>query len=161
MPTGYTAKVGEGATFEEFVWACARAFGALVLMRDEPRNAPIDSNLKPSSYHSEELSKAKARIEELTSLTLDAVERRKESAYAEELADWKKRFEESADLATKYRAMIERVSAWTPPSAEHTELKAFMLKQLRDSLDFDTGYLGGKPEKLSGAAWLKRELKQA
>ena len=34
MPTGYTYKIGEGASFKEFVMACARAFGACVEMRD-------------------------------------------------------------------------------------------------------------------------------
>ena len=36
MPTGYTHELHEGEeiSFEKFVMSCARAFGALVLMRD-------------------------------------------------------------------------------------------------------------------------------
>ena len=38
MPTGYTLDLynGKDITFEEFVLKCARAFGALIDMRDEP-----------------------------------------------------------------------------------------------------------------------------
>lgn len=37
MPTGYTASVQEGKVteFRDFAMECARAFGALVMMRDE------------------------------------------------------------------------------------------------------------------------------
>jgi len=38
MPTGYTNCIKDGVTFEQFVWKCARAMGALVMMRDEPSN---------------------------------------------------------------------------------------------------------------------------
>jgi hypothetical protein len=36
MPTGYTAAIKDGISFEKFVWDCARGMGALVMMRDEP-----------------------------------------------------------------------------------------------------------------------------
>ena len=41
MPTGYTAGILEGETFEQYALQCAKAFGALVMMRDEPSDAPI------------------------------------------------------------------------------------------------------------------------
>lgn len=43
MPTGYTADVQSGKVtdFAEYAMNCARAFGALVLMRDDPSDADI------------------------------------------------------------------------------------------------------------------------
>jgi len=37
MPTGYTADLNDGkqVTFQEFTMKCARAFGALIEMRDD------------------------------------------------------------------------------------------------------------------------------
>ena len=62
MPTGYTLELydGKDITFEEFVLKCARAFGALINMRDEPRDAPIPERFEPSYYHLKELIKAKS-----------------------------------------------------------------------------------------------------
>ena len=41
MPTGYTSGVQDGSIkhFNEFVWDCARAFGSLIHMRDDRRDA--------------------------------------------------------------------------------------------------------------------------
>ena len=42
MPIGYTSKLHDGdQPFNEFIMSCARAFGALVTMRDDPNDAPI------------------------------------------------------------------------------------------------------------------------
>lgn len=73
MPTGYTANVPDGITFEQFVWQCARGMGALVMMRDEPTGAPIPERFEPSDYnakreiayhtkaHQEEVERTEAR----------------------------------------------------------------------------------------------------
>jgi hypothetical protein len=66
MPTGYTAKLVEsGQTFEEFVLTCARAFGALIELRDEPLDAPIPETLEPHSYYAEAVVEAKKRLTNL------------------------------------------------------------------------------------------------
>ena len=43
MPTGYTADIQDGkiTTLREYALSCARAFGALIMMRDDPHDAPI------------------------------------------------------------------------------------------------------------------------
>ena len=41
--------VENGQTFEEFILSCARAFGALVEMRDEPADAPPESRRASAS----------------------------------------------------------------------------------------------------------------
>jgi hypothetical protein len=43
MPTGYTYEIEDGSITElnEYVWRCARAMGAMVMMRDKPSGARI------------------------------------------------------------------------------------------------------------------------
>lgn len=62
MPTGYTANVHDGITFEQFVWQCARGMGALVTMRDEPTGAPIPERFEPSDYNAKRLQEAKDEL---------------------------------------------------------------------------------------------------
>lgn len=46
MPTGYTADLMEkGMEFKPFVLQCARAFGALITMRDDSLDAPSPKSL--------------------------------------------------------------------------------------------------------------------
>lgn len=40
MPTGYTDAIKDGISFNQFILSCARAFGALITMRDEPSSVP-------------------------------------------------------------------------------------------------------------------------
>lgn len=54
MPTGYTHKIKDGMTFKEYALRCARNFGALMDMRDDPMDAPIPI-FTPSGYHEEKL----------------------------------------------------------------------------------------------------------
>lgn len=55
MPTGYTAAVEDGTIteFDDFAWQCARAFGALIMMRDDPMSAPIPQKFEPTAEHVE------------------------------------------------------------------------------------------------------------
>ncbi len=62
MPTGYTADIAKGITFQQYAWSCARAFGALVMMRDEPSDAPIPEAFTPSDYHVKALAEARAKL---------------------------------------------------------------------------------------------------
>ena len=66
MPTGYTAELMEkGEPFNRFVMRCARAFGALIDLRDAQMDAPIPEKFEPSDYHVKALAKALAELERL------------------------------------------------------------------------------------------------
>lgn len=54
----------ENFTFPEFAMRCARNFGALIMMRDEPLDAPIPEKFEPSGYYKKEYEKAKAAYED-------------------------------------------------------------------------------------------------
>ena len=75
MPTGYTDKIKDGITFKEYAMGCARAFGALITMRDNPavllsgvewRAAKLESVAHNLRYHTEGHGKEVDRAEERT-----------------------------------------------------------------------------------------------
>lgn len=53
MPTGYTDKIyrGEPQTFPEFAARSARAFGALISMRDEPLGDELPKKIEYDTSH--------------------------------------------------------------------------------------------------------------
>ena len=58
MPTGFTCDIKDGITFERFALNCARAFGALINMRDDSLDAEIPDEIKPSDHHVKALAEA-------------------------------------------------------------------------------------------------------
>jgi len=70
MPTGYTATLMEkNQTFPEFIMGCARAFGALIMMRDDPNDATIPDKFEPSDYHAKGIIKAREKLAKLKAMT--------------------------------------------------------------------------------------------
>lgn len=139
MPTGYTSKLynGEDQTFTEFAWDCARAFGALILMRDDPADAPIPERFEPSDHHVTKLAEAEQALAEFEAMTdnehLDLF-------LAEGAENVRQRIEakrKSRDLAERYQAMLWKVETWEPPTPEHRQFREFMIEQLKSSIDFD------------------------
>jgi len=159
MPTGYTAPVQEGKiTFPEFVWRCARAFGALVHMRDDPMDAPIRESSE-SQYYSARHGEITARIAELETMAPAELEAhvaelraritRENAAYVE-----KNRVERK-----RYDNMLAQVRAWAPPDS-HAELKKFMLEQLAESIRFDCGEPYQVEVPVNPGDWRDKELVQ-
>ena len=116
MPTGYTANVPDGITFEQFVWQCARGMGALVMMRDEPTGAPIPERFEPSDYNAKRLQEATDELARLRSLTPEQMQAECEAKHAKSEAQKKKRLAENEAQLAAYRAMLDRVLAWVPPT---------------------------------------------
>lgn len=149
MPTGYTAALYEGKpqTFEEFVMGCSRAMGALVMMREEPSDAPIPEEFKPSPYYARAVVKAQDDLDEATARSLDDWKRWE----AKRVRDDERMRQESRDKAlatrSRYEEMLAEVEAWTPPTDDHTGFKEFMADQLRESIKFDCTPLDWPPEK--------------
>jgi hypothetical protein len=154
MPTGYTAAIKDGISFPDFTLKCARAFGALVMMRDEPEGADIPDEFQPSDYHINELIVLGQRKKELTEMALidGAAAKAAEEEYQESITHWEKREAEKLELRNKYNEMLAQVVKWKAPTSEHEGLKEFMIKQLRDSIDWDCSE-SEKPEKVSTEKW--------
>ncbi len=138
MATGYTGIIGEkDVTFEEFALRCARNFGALILMRDQPLDAPIPAKFVPSDHHEKRITEAKARLLKVQTRseaeTVAEMKERRERALARTI----EANDRAERLRGRYEALVAAAEAWQPPTPEHEGLKAFMLKQLRSSIDWD------------------------
>ena len=157
MPTGYTAKIKDGTTFEEFVWTCARAFGALIDMRDAGPDAVVPEEFKPSPYYRERLAELEDVREKLDSLELSEaakLAKMEHDAVVRQNAD---REQSCDDLKWRYEAMIARVKDWMPPSPDHKGMKEFMLDQLRQSIKQDCNAYVAELPSLDGTVWLGTE----
>jgi hypothetical protein len=131
MPTGFTAVLCErDEPFEVFALRCARGMVALITMRDEPLDAPIPEEFKPSDYYLKRIDEAKREIARINAMSDAEIE----AAQAEEIAKYRKQRDEHIKKAKEIRArlieMQDRVFYWIPPSGEHAGLKNFMTEQL-------------------------------
>jgi hypothetical protein len=163
MPTGYTDKIKDGISFEQFVMLCARGMGACVTMRDEPWDAPIPDEFKPSDYHFKKIEEAEAELARLRAMSPDEAERAAHESFKAEAEHRDKSIKEMRDLKVKYLDMLSRVREWGPPTTEHHGLKEFMVSQIRKSIDFDCNdsyYHETEVVRLSGQKWLRGEIKR-
>lgn len=164
MPTGYTADLHDGkeVTFPEFVLSCARAFGALITMRDSPMDAPIPDEFPPSPWYAEHLAKSEAKLAELRAMTPNAADVAAQAAYDLSLTEWKKAVAQAEARRERYEAMLAEVEAWQPPTAEHQGLKDFMVQQLIESIDHDCSMnYWPRPNRLHGSEWLEQQIARA
>ncbi len=162
MPTGYTADVQDGKTTDlrTFTLQCARAFGALVSMRDSAHDAPIPEELVPSKYNNERLAEARKRHTELQAMSSEDVTAACEKANREAIKQSRESQERTATARARYESMLKKVRAWTPPTADHEGLKDFMVKQLQESIGFDC-HESGPPEPQKRDVWLEAQQDRA
>lgn len=131
MPTGYTATLMEkGQTFQEFIMGCARAFGALIEMRDSPNDAPIPDKFEPSDYHVKRLIESREKLENLKSMTDAEKESFGQTEKAEDIQRIEKWLEKDIAQNNRLEDMADQVQAWNPPTPDHRGLKDFMLQQI-------------------------------
>ena len=161
MPTGYTAAVVDGkiTEFPEFALSCARASGALIMMRDDPMDAPIPDELKPEPYSKNQLEKAKARLAELNAMTAEQVQSACENAYATAQAGYDAYEARCEEEDRRLKVMLGKVDLWEPPTANHVEMKKFMIDQL--TISMRGSYRSEPPVLLSPPEWHEAEIKQA
>lgn len=161
MPTGYTADIAKGITFKEYALNCARAFSALILMRDEPSDAPIPERFEPSNWNANELQNVSERLVQLRLMSPAEFDTAAETAYTEAVEEQNRRIKECNELRAKYEAMLAQVVAWQAPTREHVEYKAFMENQIRESIDFDCRLYSENPTRMTGSQWLAKEIERA
>lgn len=165
MPTGYTADIEKGISFETFVLRCARAFGACIMQRDDSSDE-LPKLQESSKYHEEELVKQQKEKKEIETMTIKEIEAIIENKYATEIKQEKKYAENNIKLKQKYEKMLAAVEAWNPPTSDHIELKNFMVKQIIDSIKFDCWCederykYKERPIKLSPELWRAKKLEK-
>lgn len=163
MPTGYTAAVQDGTIteLEPFALQLARGMGALVMMRDDPHDAPIPEKFEPSDYNAKRLEEAKAERDRLYAMTSTEVQDAADVDYAEWVADKSKREQEHGHQRARYLAMIAKVEAW---QGAPEGIKEFALEQLHRGLEFDCPepfeYWRTAPPK-DGGEWKREKLEKA
>lgn len=160
MPTGYTAKLAEGdVPFHDFVWGCARAMGALMMMRDEPRGAPI-GRAKVVPYYAEKLAEAQEQAVSARAWSDADADRLAVEANAAALAYVETERAKVAALSARYESMRARVLAWKPPTPEHENFRGFMLDQLEKSQRCDC-YFPASPKLHTGESFRAEKLQMA
>jgi hypothetical protein len=164
MPTGYTAAVqrGEIETLGQFAMHCARAFGACIMMRDDPTDAKIPERFEPDTkYYDDGISQAEAEIERLAGMTIQQCDDAALAEHAEKVAARAARETERESQRVRYQAMLDKVKRWRPHK-DIDGLRTFMIEQLESSIchDCDGGY-DKTPETPMGFVWRDARLAEA
>lgn len=138
MPTCYTAKLMEhGESFEQFVWRCARNFGACILMRDDPVDKLPPERFEPSDYDLKQLVESRATLKCLEEMSESERMTFAENAKRKDVDSARKAAERAALENKRLDDMTVRVQEWKPPTADHVRMKEFMLEQLATSRNSD------------------------
>lgn len=163
MPTDYTSDIRDGISFKTFALNCARAFGACIEIRDEPGGGEkIPESFEASDYHLKKATEARNELQVLDNMTPAETE-------GEAIAAWQKaedhrlaKLEEIKNLRAIYEAMLAKVIAWTPPTADHFGLRAFMIEQIEVSIGCDcrTSYYTAPHKQMTGNEWLEKRRGQ-
>jgi hypothetical protein len=150
MPSGYTydVQVGNFTTLEEFAKTCARAFIWQARDSDEPDlRKLVRGSGNDLAFYEKDLAETNSLLYVYLNMTdrgwAELVGRENREA----LIRYEKSVKEMKEQELRYRAMIEKVKAWEPPTDKHVEMKRFMITQLEDSLKFDCFEM--KPPKIN------------
>lgn len=139
MPTGYTEPVQKGEITElsDFALLCARAFGALVTMRDEPLSKPVPQEFEVDPGYQTRLDDAVNKQAEFWAMSESEKLEMWEAERVERLNYARNGIKEKEEQAKRYKAMLAKVEAWKPPTGAHWELAEFMKEQLQGSIEFE------------------------
>lgn len=160
MATGYTFGVAEGkiTTLEDFAMDCARAFGALIDLRDSPRDAEVPEDFTPSGAYQDRLDDAKRKLAEAETRTEAEWRIASADAYLRSMAHWRNMNTKNAETRARYEKMLEKVIGWQPPIRDHILLKEFMVTQLSESIRWDsTTY--EEPEQLFWRTFMQDQIR--
>ncbi len=135
MPTGYTAFIENGqiTTAKDFIMLCARAFGATVIMKDEPLSKPIPEVFSCSNYYSETICKLQEELKRLQNLTLHEAQEEADDDYKKRFLEYTQGKQKDEKLLEQYNSMEEEIRKWVPPTYEHQNLKDFAINQIEMS----------------------------
>jgi hypothetical protein len=160
MPTGYTADIKDGIDFKTYAMNCARAFGACVMLRDEPGGGDrIPEAFAPRDYHLKAVEKARSELAALEAMTPAECERAAAKAWDDAETRRLMLLEDKRKQREAYEAMLAKAAAWKAPTPDHEGLRKFMCEQIEQSIDFDCGgdYGNTPTARLTGEAFAASE----
>ena len=140
MPTGLTAALYEGkreVTFEEYALGVARHFGACITMRDDPSDAKIPDKFEASSYHTDEIKKARVKLVEIGVWDAARWQDEADRDYKEKCKQHEERLAEKLARKARYEAMLEKARQFKAPTPDHKEYAKMLVDQLEQSIDWD------------------------
>lgn len=155
MPTGYTAKLCDGdQSFEDFVLSCARAFGPLTFMREDPVDARIPDEVDSQiSYYEKAIKGISEDLAHAIAMSPEEAEAGAAAEYEVLLKQFHQSVEKNRLVAARLATMRQKVFAWFPPSPDHENLKKFMLEQLQVTESHEGTCHSSPPVKMPGADW--------
>jgi hypothetical protein len=147
MPTGYTAGILDGTTnsFTDFAKLCMRAFGATIHMRDEGLEMEYIPRT-PDKYYYEQIEKANQLFSDSQNLSDEAIINLRKAELEESKKYHEAAIERIKEGRVKLEAMLQQAKAYQAPTADHVEIKEFMIQQLTETIkrDGDSDYNEGK-----------------
>lgn len=159
MPTGYTADIRNGMSFKEYALRCARNFGALIMMMDQPFDSPIPDSFEPSDYHSKALDEANKEMDLFAKASPEELEALSEAAYQQSVEYYDRAMLEKKQTLLSYEAMLEKARAYVPPTDAHVEYGKFLVSQIEESIKYDCDMSCPQmPARISGVAYKEMKL---
>lgn len=151
MATCFTGPLLErDVPFAEFALDCATGLDYLYA---ESGECPEKLELNPS--YLERVQDAAAEYDLVRALTPDGAEQAARHEHEQRLESRREYREQQAAKLLVYSKMLEQVRAWKPPTIAHSCLKAYMHRQLMESIEHDCGpTLTEDYVPLTGEAWL-------
>lgn len=131
MPTGYTVNVVDGklTNTKDYLLRCARAFGFLAFMKDEPLDAPIPDEIPKSTFYQDRYEEAKEELKKLEAMTKDDIHNAAEQAWRKSIESDTRLYEKWSEENARCEAMKQKVLQWNPPE-ELNGVKEFAIQQL-------------------------------
>jgi hypothetical protein len=162
MPTGYTANIIKGISFESFALDCAKSISMLSRMKDEPF-ARVPDKFKPKRYHLDEMNECQTILDHVKEMSKEVCDSKSKEQFFTEKNRLNISIEEKKHIKKKYTEMLKKVFKWEPPTNDHKELKGFMTRQIEFSIDADCNidYSISQFKKLkekSGEEWRKTQI---
>lgn len=157
MPSGLTCEIGDGQTFEEFVWRCARAMGALIHMREDGTDVRLTLP-KADDWHEKHANEARLGLDRLRHMSDDEAEKKALADYKKDIRYYEKYLADKERQRTAYEAMLAKVEAWQPPTPDHENFKKMMRDQITESIKWDCDVRLDPPKLVSGAEWREQRI---
>jgi len=138
MPTGYTAGIIDGkiTTFEQFATQCSRAFGATIHMRDNPLDSPYEPRT-PSEYYVNSLQSQREKLEEMKTMTDEAIVQDFENLLNDSLKYHEREMEKTKVNLGRLNSIMESAKSWVPPTEDHEGVRDYMIDQLEITIKAD------------------------
>lgn len=138
MPTGYTDGVSSGKVteFKDYALRCARAFGACIMLRDEPLSSDIPEFI-PSEYHDKRLVEANRELQEFNLATPDQRKKMHADEHTKSVMHANEAIARRKEELARYEAMLAKAKSFQPPSPDHQQYAEFLVSQLEESIRFD------------------------